>query len=76
MLELFFYMCSFEVVTIIIQVLIFAIVHTLTGFVEGADSQSAQAQFGIQLHFGLIPAIFILIGTLIFWKFYDLKPVK
>ena len=66
----------FNRVAIIVQVIIFATVHTMTGFVEGADSQSPQAQWGIQLHLGIIHAIILLIGTLIFWKFYDLKPSK
>jgi len=66
----------FNRVAIIVQVVIFATVHTLTGFEEGADTQSAQAQWGIQLHLGIIPAIVLLIGTIIFWKFYDLTPSK
>jgi GPH family glycoside/pentoside/hexuronide:cation symporter len=66
----------FNRLAIIIQVVIFAIVHTMTGFVEGADSQSAQAQWGIQLHIGIIPAIVLLVGTLLFWKFYDLTPTR
>ena len=66
----------FNRMAIIVQVIIFATVHTMTGFVEGADSQSPQAQWGIQLHLGIIPAIILLIGTLIFWKFYDLTPSR
>ena len=66
----------FNRIAIIVQVVIFAIVHTMTGFVEGADTQSAQAQFGIQIHLGIIPAIVLLIGVLLFWKFYDLTPSK
>jgi len=31
---------------------------------------------GIQIHLGLIPAIFIFIGAFIFWKWYDLTPEK
>ena len=67
-------MMFFNRLAIIIQVLIFAIVHTLTGFVEGADTQSPEAIIGIQLHFGFIPMFFILIATLLFWKLYDLTP--
>jgi len=66
----------FNRVAIIVQVIIFATMHTLTGFVEGADSQSSQAQLGIRLHFGIIPAIALLIGVLLFWKFYDLTPSR
>lgn len=60
----------------VIQALTLGIVHTLTGFVEGADTQPPSALFGIQLHFGIIPAIYIAIGVIIFWKFYDLTPDK
>ena len=66
----------FNRLAMIVQVLIFAIVHSLTGFVEGAPTQSAEAQFGILMHFGLIPAIILAIGILIFWKLYDLEPSK
>ena len=60
----------------VIQALTLAFVHELTGFVEGAQNQSPLAIFGIQLHFGLIPAIYLAIGVLIFWKFYDITPEK
>ena len=60
----------------IIQVLSFAIVHTLTGFVEGSETQSSTAILGIHVHLGLIPMICLLLAALIFWKFYDLKPDK
>lgn len=58
------------------QVAIFTIVHVLTGFQEGADliDQPPQAVIGIQIHFALIPAIVMLIGTIIFWKYYKLTP--
>lgn len=58
------------------QALSFAIVHFFTGFKEGASIQSSEAIFGIFLHFGLIPTIFILIGSLILLKFYKLTPDK
>ena len=60
----------------IIQALTLAIVHDLTGFVEGADTQTPLAQFGIQIHMGLIPGIFMAVGILIFWKFFDITPEK
>ncbi len=60
----------------VIQAFTLATVHELTGFVEGSDVQSPLALFGIKLHFGLIPAILILIGVLVFWKFYDITPEK
>jgi len=68
----------FARIGIVAQTLTFAIVHTLTGFIEGGDPsiQPASAITGIQIHLGLIPAIFIFIGALFFWKFYKLTPEK
>lgn len=62
--------------SIVIQAVIFAIVHELTGFVEGADTQSELALWGIRLSMTVIPVFFLLAGTVIFWKYYDLKPQK
>ena len=68
----------FARIGIIAQTLTFAIVHSLTGFIEGGEPsvQPASALVGIQIHLGLIPAIFIFIGAFIFWKWYDLTPEK
>ncbi|MFX0087989.1 MAG: MFS transporter [Candidatus Hodarchaeota archaeon] len=65
--------------------IIFAVVHTLTGFVEGSTSRAELfarsptpelALLGIRFHTALLPALLVLICTLIFWKFYDLTPDK
>ncbi len=61
---------------IVAQSLTFFLVHFFTGFKEGAVTQTASAQWGIQLHLGFIPAIFIFLGALVFWKFYKLTPEK
>jgi GPH family glycoside/pentoside/hexuronide:cation symporter len=61
---------------LILQVLSFAIIHTLTGFVEGSKTQNTLAIWGIHLHLSFVPMIFILIGAAVFWKLYDLKPDK
>lgn len=62
-----------------------AIVHSLTGFVEGAPSLAELyalsptpelALFGIRIHTSIVPAILVLITTFIFWKYYDLTPDK
>jgi GPH family glycoside/pentoside/hexuronide:cation symporter len=75
----------FNRLAIIAQALIFATIHTLTGFSEGLSSLVELQQinpnwefavFGIQLHFGIIPALFLAVGALLFWKFYDLTPEK
>jgi GPH family glycoside/pentoside/hexuronide:cation symporter len=54
------------------QIGIFAIVHLLTGFAEGASTQTSLAQVGIWLHMGIIPAIILAICTLIYWKYYPI----
>ena len=61
---------------ILFQALTFSIIHIFTGFVEGALVQDAPAIIGIKLHFSVIPAIVMLIGTIVFWKFYNLTPDK
>jgi Na+/melibiose symporter-like transporter len=61
---------------LVIQVMSFAIIHELTGFVEGANTQSPLAIWGIHMHLALVPMICILLGAFVFWKFYDLKPEK
>jgi len=64
---------------------IIAIVHTTTGFVSGAPSLEQMmalsptpelALFGIRIHSAIVPAVVVLIATIIFWKFYDLTPDK
>lgn len=60
----------------LIQVLSFFIVHSLTGFVEGADTQSATAILGIKIHFAIVPMICIFFGSVVFWMLYDLTPDK
>jgi len=51
-------------------------IHILTGFVEGSDTQTPQAVFGVQIHFALIPMIFMALATIVLWKFYTLTPEK
>ena len=58
------------------QALVFTIVHVATDFQEGATTQSASAVWGIQMHFSLIPMIFMAVAMLIFWKFFKLTPDK
>ncbi len=63
---------------ILVQAISFASVHTITRFVEGGavGVQPASAIWGVHVHFALLPAIFMLLATIIFWKFYDLTPEK
>ncbi len=62
--------------SIVFQAIIFAVVHELTGFVEGAETQSESAIWGIRLTMSVIPVFFLLVSTIIFWKFYDITPEK
>ncbi len=67
--------------TATIDELIIAIVHTLTGFKAGYDTYEGMAgtgtdmnlvMWGIRLLQGIIPMGVLLIGMLIFWKYYPL----
>jgi GPH family glycoside/pentoside/hexuronide:cation symporter len=59
-----------------IQAFYFAIVLELTGFREGATVQTPLAKTGILLLIGIIPAITMGVGFIIFLKFYDITPEK
>jgi len=61
---------------LVFQALSFSIVHTLTGFLEGSPTQTPEAVRGVQIHFGLLPMIFMFIATIILWKFFKLTPDK
>jgi GPH family glycoside/pentoside/hexuronide:cation symporter len=62
--------------SLIIQGLIFAITHTLTGFNPLSSTQTPLAQFGIRMHTALIPMILTLIALIVFIFVYDLRPDK
>ena len=62
-----------------------SITHILTGFIEGMPNLSdliaasptpEMAIFGIRIHSAIVPALFVLITVLLFWKYYDLTPDK
>lgn len=54
----------------------FALVHQLTGFNEVAEVQTPAANTGILLLFGIIPAITMAVGFIIFWRYFDITPEK
>ena len=56
------------------QIGVFTIVHIVTGFNENASTQTFWAQIGIRLHMSVIPAIIVLICTIIYWKYYPITP--
>ncbi|MBD3254532.1 MAG: MFS transporter [Candidatus Lokiarchaeota archaeon] len=68
--------------TATLTVVLFALVHDLTGFVPGYDTYEGLASavedinlvlWGIRLLMGVIPMIIVLTATIIFWKFYPLS---
>jgi GPH family glycoside/pentoside/hexuronide:cation symporter len=61
---------------LIAQQIIFAVVHSLTGFDKNATHQTSLALFGIRLHTAIIPMILCLIGLIAFIKLYDLTPER
>ncbi len=60
----------------VIQAFYFAIVLELTGFREGATIQTPLAKTGILLLIGIIPAITMAVGFIIFWKYYEITKEK
>lgn len=58
------------------QGLIFAVVHQLTLYEPGAESQAPLAIWGIRVIMALIPIICYIIGGLIILFIYDLTPDK
>lgn len=63
-------------IAIILQALTIALTHILTGYNPDTKVQTDLATLGIHIHFGLIPMIFILLATIIIWKWYDLTPER
>jgi len=63
-------------IAIMLQAIIFALVHIFTGFTPGSATQSPTAIFGLRLQMSVIPAIIMIIGILVFWKLYDITPEK
>jgi len=72
-------------ITAFIDEALITLVFTFTGFEAGIPDYTALVasganvelvQLGIRLLLGIIPALLILVGTLIFWKFYPLTQEK
>ncbi len=59
---------------IFFQALSFTLAHVLTNF--SADPYGDAAKLGIHIHLAVVPMICILVGTFVFWKWYDLTPEK
>jgi GPH family glycoside/pentoside/hexuronide:cation symporter len=65
---------------IVIQAIVFGMVHLLTGFnpnaPAGTGTQTELAKWGIRIHMSLVPFIFYVVAFFLVWKYYDLKPDK
>jgi Na+/melibiose symporter-like transporter len=61
---------------IILQPIIFTVVHILTRFDPEADTQTFIAQQGIIAAMFWIPALIVLVACIVFIKVYDLTPDK
>ncbi|MFX1255367.1 MAG: MFS transporter [Promethearchaeota archaeon] len=59
-----------------VQGVVFFLVHGLTGFAAGVTEQTPLALLGLHSHIGIIPALLLVIGVLVFWKLNDLNPEK
>ncbi len=66
----------FDRLGILLQPLIFTVVHLLTGFEADAAVQTPLAQFGILAGMFLIPGVLLLIAGFFFWRHYDLSPAR
>jgi GPH family glycoside/pentoside/hexuronide:cation symporter len=66
----------FDRIGILLQPIIFTVVHILTFYDPTKTVQSPLATQGILITMVLIPALFLIAAALIFWKFYDLTPEK
>lgn len=62
--------------SIVVQAISIAVVHELTSFIPGAETQTDLALWGIRVILALIPIIFYIVAFFFIWKVYDLTPEK
>ncbi|MHA1844715.1 MAG: MFS transporter [Promethearchaeota archaeon] len=60
--------------SLIVQSVIFAVVHELTGFNPSLEEQTSLALFGLRMQASIIPAVILFLGLIVFWKYYTLTP--
>ncbi|MHA1803191.1 MAG: MFS transporter, partial [Promethearchaeota archaeon] len=60
----------------VFQSFVLAFIHVTTGFNPEVEEQTPLALLGIRMHLALIPAVALLLGAIIFYKWYDLTPDK
>lgn len=66
----------FARIAFIVQAVVFTLIHISTGFDPALQTQTDLALLGLRLQMALIPMLFLFLGGIIFWKWYDLKPDK
>jgi len=66
----------FARVSIIIQAVSFGLIHIFMGFEPGSTTQSSSAILGLRIQLAIIPMIIMIIGTILFWKYFDLTPER
>jgi GPH family glycoside/pentoside/hexuronide:cation symporter len=59
--------------SIVLQAIVFAVVHELTNYVPGAETQTPSAIWGIRIIMALIPMVFFIIAFFLMLKVYDLS---
>ena len=62
--------------SIVLQAIIFAVVHEITNYVPGAETQSPSAILGIRIIMALIPMVFFVVAFFLMLKVYNLTPQK
>ncbi len=60
----------------VVQFGILAVIHTITEFDPAAATQNDLAKWGIMTHFTLVPALALIVASVIFWKYWYLTPEK
>jgi len=59
--------------SIVLQAIVFAVVHELTNYVPGAETQTPSAIWGIRIIMALIPMVFFVLAFFLMLKVYDLS---
>ncbi len=68
-----------------LKAFVIATAHLATGFKEGNPTLDEMKNnvdnidlvlFGIRIHGAIVPALLVIVFTLLFWKYYDLTPEK
>jgi GPH family glycoside/pentoside/hexuronide:cation symporter len=64
----------FARIALIIQAVVFALIHLASGFDPERSNQTELALLGLRFQMALIPMLILFVGGFMFWKWYDLTP--